>query len=126
MGRADYLDLGNWNAVCWECGRKRKASELARNWQGYYVCPEHWEPRQPQDFVKNVIDDETVPWSQPSEYVVATSTTIGALTTLAGGCSDFGCTLAIPSVAEPGCMVPSLLIPDTLAEFIAFRSLDGE
>lgn len=64
-GRADYYDSGGWNAVCYECGRKRKASTLKRNWQGYYVCPEHWEPRQPQDFVRSVPDVITPPWAQP-------------------------------------------------------------
>ena len=64
-GRADYLLLGDWNAVCYECGRKRKASTLMRHWQGYYVCPEHWEPRQPQDFVRSVLDVQTPPWTQP-------------------------------------------------------------
>jgi len=65
-GRADHLDLGNWNAVCYQCGRKRKASILVRHWQGYYVCPEHWEARQPQDFVRAVPDVQTPPWAQPA------------------------------------------------------------
>lgn len=65
MGRADYLALGDWNAVCYECGRKRKASTLRKHWQGYYVCPEHWEPRQPQDFVRAQADIQTPPWTQP-------------------------------------------------------------
>jgi len=64
-GRADHLDLGNWNAVCYQCGRKRKASSLSRNWQGFYVCKEHNEPRQPQDFVRSVPDVITPPWAQP-------------------------------------------------------------
>lgn len=63
--RADYLALGDWNTVCFECGRKRKASTLKKHWQGYYVCPEHWEPRQPQDFVRSVPDVQTPPWTQP-------------------------------------------------------------
>lgn len=63
-GNHDYLLLGDWNAVCYECGRKRKASGMRRHWQGYYVCPEHWEPRQPQDFVRGTADNQTVPWSQ--------------------------------------------------------------
>jgi hypothetical protein len=64
-GRADYFLPGDWNAVCYECGRKRKGSTLKRNWQGYYVCPEHWEARQPQDFVRSVPDVITPPWAQP-------------------------------------------------------------
>lgn len=64
-GNHDYLALGDWNVVCYECGRKRKGSELKRHWQGYYVCAEHWEPRQPQDFVRGTQDIQTPPWTQP-------------------------------------------------------------
>lgn len=78
-GRADYLALGDWNAVCFQCGRKRKASELKKHWQGYYVCPEHWEPRQPQDFVRSVPDVQTPPWTQPMPADTFRTTT--ALTT---------------------------------------------
>lgn len=63
--RNDYFAPGDWNVICAECGKKRKASELKRHWQGYYVCPEHWEPRQPQDFVRSVPDVQTPPWAQP-------------------------------------------------------------
>src|SRR5690348_15989282 len=65
MGRADFLQLGDWNAICCQCGFKRKASTLERNWQGYYVCPEHNEPRQSQDFVRAIPDRQAAPWSQP-------------------------------------------------------------
>ena len=64
-GPADYLALGDWNVQCYQCGRKRKASTLLRHWQGYYVCPQHWEMRQPQDFVRSVPDVQTPPWAQP-------------------------------------------------------------
>ena len=64
-GRADYFAPGDWNASCSLCGRKRKASQLVKNWQGFYRCPEHDEPRHPQDFVKGIQDVQAVPWSQP-------------------------------------------------------------
>lgn len=72
FGRPDYFKMGDWNALCWECGRKRKASSLKKHWQGYYVCPEHWEPRQPQDFVRAVPDIITPPWVQPPVEEAAT------------------------------------------------------
>ena len=64
-GPRDRLDLGDWNAVCSECGRKRKASEMVKNWQGMYRCPEHNEPRHPQEYVRAVPDIQTPPWTQP-------------------------------------------------------------
>lgn len=74
MGRADYLALGDWNVQCYQCGAKRKASRMERNWQGFYVCPEHNEPRQTQDFVRSVPDNQTPPWVQPWPGVVYTYT----------------------------------------------------
>ncbi len=65
QGRSDHLILGDWNVVCYQCARKRKASVMMRHWQGYYVCPEHWEARQPQDFVRTPPDVQTPPWTQP-------------------------------------------------------------
>jgi len=64
-GRADFYQPGDWNVACSMCGRKRKASYMVRNWQGMYRCPEHNEPRQPQDFVRGLQDIQTVPFSQP-------------------------------------------------------------
>ena len=70
--RDHYVD-GDWNAICYECGRKRKASELKRHWQGYYVCPEHWEPRHPQDFVRAPREVQSPPWTQPPPADVFTA-----------------------------------------------------
>jgi hypothetical protein len=53
------------------CGRKRKASELVKNWQGAYRCPEHNEPRHPQDFAKGIQEHPEVAWSQaPSDVFI--------------------------------------------------------
>lgn len=65
MGQADRLVLGDWNAVCFECGMKMKAGQLKRHWKGYYVCPEHWEARHPQDYVGRPPTEQPVPWAQP-------------------------------------------------------------
>ena len=74
MGRADFLLLGDFNAQCYQCGFKRKASQMEKNWQGYYVCPEHNEPRQTQDFVRAIPDHQTPPWTQPWPATIYTYT----------------------------------------------------
>ena len=68
-GRADYLELGDWNAICAECGRKGKASEMVQLPDGIpgarmYVHPEHYLRRNPQDFVRGVPDKPAAPWVQ--------------------------------------------------------------
>ena len=65
MGRADYYKRGDWNAICDRCGAKYKASQLKMEWDNLWVCRECWEVRHPQDFVKGVEDDQTVPISRP-------------------------------------------------------------
>ena len=92
-GRADRLVLGDWNVVCSLCGFKRKASMMVKNWQGYWRCPEHNEPRQPQDFVRGEQDIQTVPWSQPPNVVYVQSCTLQGIS-------------AIPAYAIPGCAIP--------------------
>ena len=61
----DTLKLGDWNAVCNRCGFKFKASQLRETWDHLWVCPEDWEPRHPQDFVRGVKDQDPVPFTNP-------------------------------------------------------------
>lgn len=65
MGRADYYKSGDHNGICDRCGFKYKFSELKRTWDGLWVCDKDWEPRQPQDFVRGVKDDQSVQNSRP-------------------------------------------------------------
>lgn len=94
VGRADFLDLGDWNAFCSMCGKKRKANTMVRNWQGLYRCPEHDEPRQPQDFARGVPEDLQVPWAQEL-----------ANNKFASICSLQG-RIGVPGYAMPGCAIP--------------------
>lgn len=98
-GKADYLAEGDWNAVCYECGRKFKASTMKKNWMGFYVCEEDWWPRQPQDFAKGVPDIQTPPWVQPMPPDQFVSM-----------CDPNGIS-AVPGAAEPGCVIPGYLSP---------------
>lgn len=95
LGRSDYLALGDWNTVCFECGMKFKASIMRKHWQGYWVCPTHWEARHPQDFVKGLPDDQTPGWVQPKPADVFATFPTAADTT------------AIPHYAIPGYSIPA-------------------
>jgi hypothetical protein len=65
MGRADYYKDGDYNAICDECGKKYKFSQLKKRWDGLFVCPREWEPRHPQDYLKGIRDNMSVPISRP-------------------------------------------------------------
>lgn len=91
-----YFEGGDWNAACFRCGFKFKASELRPAWQGFKVCEKCWEPRHPQDFVRAVKDDSSVPWAQDDDWTF-------------GGPNALLCTVvgrsAIPSYAVSGCSI---------------------
>lgn len=91
-GRADYLALGDYNVACSMCGRKRKASQVVRNWQGLYRCPEHNEPRQPQDFARGIKEVISPPWAQ-----IETDNLLSICTLQSR--------MAIPAYAIAGCVV---------------------
>ena len=65
MSYFSRYDRGDWAVLCDACGRKMRASDLRQRWDGLKVCPQDWEPRQPQDFVRGVADYQAPPWTRP-------------------------------------------------------------
>ena len=65
MSYKPRYDKGDWIADCDVCGRKYKASILQQRWDGLMCCPDDWEIRQPQDFVRGVPDTQIAPWLRP-------------------------------------------------------------
>ena len=78
MGRSDFYKPGDWNVICDRCGMKRKASECRTTWDNLFVCRECWMPRPPQDFVRGVPDDQTVPTARPDVIASQGSTTLSS------------------------------------------------
>ena len=64
-GDKDLLVIGQWNVFCDRCGRKFKSSELRKEWQGFMVCADCWEPRNQQDFIRSIPEKPAPPWSRP-------------------------------------------------------------
>jgi hypothetical protein len=56
---------GDWLYQCQRCGFTHYASQIKLEWTGLRVCSTCWEPRHPQEFVRGVRDDMTVPFANP-------------------------------------------------------------
>jgi hypothetical protein len=67
-----WYKFGSWNQFCQRCGKKTKAENITREWTGLLVCNVCLEERQPQDFVRGVPDDQSVPFttSEPVDTFV--------------------------------------------------------
>ena len=48
----DFKSGDSW-VVCDLCGMDIYASDSKKRWDGLLVCPEDWEVRHPQDFVRS-------------------------------------------------------------------------
>jgi len=51
MSRNTYIS-GQWNVICDVCSKKIKSGIAKKRWDGFIVCPEDFEFRHPQDFVR--------------------------------------------------------------------------
>ncbi len=76
----NYLKLGTWNCLCDVCGVRYKSDELKKRWDGYMVCPEDWEVRQPLDYIKAGRPQHPIPWSRPEPADVFVEVTYAATT----------------------------------------------
>jgi hypothetical protein len=81
MGYKSRYDKGDWVALCDSCGRKFKATKLKRRWDGLMVCPEDWEPRQTQDYVRGRAEKQTPSWtrSEPDNTFIPVSNWIAGI-----------------------------------------------
>ena len=95
MGKADFFAEGQWNFYCDFCGAKTKSSDGVETWDKHYVCKHHKEVRNPQDFVRGIKDDQSVPWRRSTPPLV-----------FIGYCTIQGQN-AIPGWAVAGCARPS-------------------
>lgn len=64
MGSADRYADGEWNFYCDYCGRKAKSSTAVKTWENHYVCAHHKPMRNPQDFVRGVREQQSIPWAR--------------------------------------------------------------
>lgn len=67
-----YLKPGTWNAVCMVCGFTHKSTDLKLRWDGLWVCPDDFEFRNPQDFIRIPNEAPTPEWTSPETDVFLT------------------------------------------------------
>lgn len=72
MSRNTYKS-GQWNVTCDVCSKKIKAEDAKQRWDGFIVCPDDFEERQPQDFVRARQDKISVPFTRPIPPFVFTN-----------------------------------------------------
>lgn len=65
MGGKNTYISGQFNVICDVCSKKIKAEDAKQRWDGFIVCPDDYEERQPMDFVRARQDKISVPYTRP-------------------------------------------------------------
>lgn len=73
-----HYNGGEWYRICDRTGFKIRDVGTKKEWNGLIVRNQSWEPRQPQDFVQGVADDQSVTEPRPRQV----NQFIGPLTTV--------------------------------------------
>jgi len=61
----NYYKQGTWNIVCYVCGKKYKANEVKKRWDGAYVCSKDYERRHDLDLLKVQPEHNNVKFVRP-------------------------------------------------------------
>jgi len=65
MGGKNTYISGQFNVTCDVCSKKIKAEDAKQRWDGFIVCPDDYEQRHSQDFVRARQDKISVPFTRP-------------------------------------------------------------
>ena len=71
-----HYKIGDYLFICDRCGTPHYSSDGLLEWNNLFVCRECYEPRQPQDFVHGLVDDQTVEIARPRQRDVFITTAI--------------------------------------------------
>src|ERR1035437_4584124 len=58
---------GDWYFLDMYSGMKVRAAKARRQWDNVITSGTHFSPRQPQDMVQGVRDEQAVPWALPRQ-----------------------------------------------------------
>lgn len=65
MGRKLHYIPGSWYQTDDRTGFPQRTNRMRQEWDGLIVARDVWEPRQPQDLVRGVRDDQNVNNARP-------------------------------------------------------------
>lgn len=62
----NYYKPKVWNVLCDSCGFKFKSDQIRKRWDGLMVDDACWETRNPQDFLRSIIETSNrLPYTRP-------------------------------------------------------------
>lgn len=67
MGTERFYKPGSFYRIDDRTGFAFRSERTRKEWQGLIVSDRVWEARHPQDFVKGVQDNQTVPYARPRQ-----------------------------------------------------------
>lgn len=110
MGTERFYKPGSFYRICDRTGFATRAERTSTEWNNLIVRDDVYERRHPQDFVKGVQDNQTVPYARPRQpNVFLSNTTNGqfAVGTTAFSSRSINVTSGQFQVYQPSAVDPS-------------------
>ena len=104
--RSPGWKAGNHWVFCDRCSSAIRAKDAKKTWDNLIVCPDDWEPRHPQDFVRGRKDDMRAKEPVRSEPADRFVTQIHETRSARAGIAIAGCAIAGMDVGEFGGSTP--------------------
>jgi hypothetical protein len=76
MFKRPTVQPGQWNVVCDRTGFRLPNTMMQFEWNGLLVYDRVWEERQPQDYLKGIPDNMSVPYGRPNQDPVFITRTV--------------------------------------------------
>lgn len=67
MYKRPQVNPGNWTVVDDRTGFRLLNTQMQFEWNGLLVWDKVWEQRQPQDYLRGIPDNMSVPYSRPMQ-----------------------------------------------------------
>ena len=104
--RSPGWKAGNHWVFCDRCSSAIRAKDAKKTWDNLIVCPDDWEPRHPQDFVRGRRDDIRAKEPVRSEPADRFVTQIHETRSAVAGIAIAGCAIAGMEGGEFGGSTP--------------------
>src|SRR4051812_30721467 len=118
MADDNHYVPGSFYRICDRTGFKYRADRTRKEWNNLIVYERVWEERQPQDYVRGVQDNQTVPQPRPQgQNIYIYPDTNSNFLVIAGSDGNFDYGDPIPSTGydQTACML--VTVNDGVSEF---------
>ena len=113
------------NTICDATGFKKKTNEVVKRWDGFYVIPEAYSPRQPQDFPATILPTQVFPHTRFEMVPAIIANPTDDATVLDSDLNEFLVTNSVLNSSSVAFTVLDNVMSSDFEQYVIFASSAG-